>query len=151
MNQSILYTALLGVPALVLSSCGECPADLTAKQCNNIIEAGDVCQLYSNGKISAKDAVKQLDELTRRYKAISQKLTLLMNADKNTPEQQSERESELRAYEQSTEAKVSKQKMQRARNYLKQVTADFYSGKETSPEVIAAIARYNAAAELFYI
>ncbi len=151
MKTNLTPLFFMSIPALILTSCKECPVDLSVDRCKNIIEAGEVCELYQSGEISEAEAVKKMDELTRQYRLLTEQLSVLLSEKENSSLDREKHQKDMIAFDRSTEAKVYKQKMGRAASKLRALVVDFFKGKPTSAEFIAAVERYNKVTELYHI
>ncbi len=142
---------LLSLPVILLSACSECPVDLTAQRCANIIEAGKICQLYSDGKISSKEAAEKLDDLCEDYKDLTNKLEKALTKYQQDPEKLKALHAEIASYDQSTEAKLYKEQMLRSMECITKIAKGLHDDSVPDQDIIAAVERYNAETKIYYL
>ncbi len=143
--------ALILSPALLLSSCGECPINLTAQRCENIIEAGNICSLYKEGKISSSEASKKLDKLSEEYKDLTRELEEIFAEYRKDPAKMRELNAEIASFDQSTEARIYKEKMQRSMLMITEIAKGLYDDSVPDQDIISAVERYNKQTSIYYL
>ncbi len=148
--QHIKIAAFL-FPALFLSSCGECPVNLTAQRCENIIEAGDICQQYKEGKLSSAEATKKLDKLCEEYKTLTRDLQEIFTEHSKDPSKMRELNAEIASFDKSTEARIYKEKMQRSMDMITAIAKGLDDDTTPDQDIIAAVERYNEQTRIYYL